>query len=185
VAISDHDDAELVRRARSGDKEAFALLVTRHRPTVLALTRRVLADLIGATDATSEATVTALMNLDRLRSPDRFGAWYVGIGLNVARRWLRQPATSRLGEEIADAGLGPEDRAEAAEAAHLVRRAVEQLAPGQRQAVLAFYFQGLSHIEPRASSASVPVPSRRGCTKRAALLHPNSHDTSRERKVHP
>jgi RNA polymerase sigma factor (sigma-70 family) len=147
VAISDHDDAELVRRARSGDKEAFALLVTRHRPTVLALTRRVLADPMGATDATSEATVTALMNLDRLRSPDRFGAWYVGIGLNIARRWLRQPATARLGEEIADAGLGPEDRAEAAEAARLVRRAVEQLAPGQRQAVLAFYFQGLSHTE--------------------------------------
>ncbi len=60
MAIGEHDDAELVRRARSGDKDAFALLVTRHRPTVLALTRRVLADPIGATDATSEATLAAL-----------------------------------------------------------------------------------------------------------------------------
>jgi RNA polymerase sigma factor (sigma-70 family) len=147
VPIGEQDDAELVRRARSGDKDAFALLVTRHRPTVLALTRRVLGDPIGATDATSEATLAALMNLERLRSPDRFGAWHVGIGLNIARRLRRRPAATGLGDEPADEGLGPEGRVEAAESARLVRRAVEQLPPGQREAVFAFYFQGLSHAE--------------------------------------
>ncbi len=71
----------------------------------------------------------------------------MGIGLNIARRWRRRPATTGLGDEPADEGLGPEGRVEAAESARLVRRAVEQLAPGQREAVFAFYFQGLSHAE--------------------------------------
>lgn len=82
--------------ARGGDREAFAELVTRHRATALALSGRLLgsADLAG--DAVQEATVVAMLGLDRLRSGDRFGAWLCGIALNVARRWLRELRTAPL-----------------------------------------------------------------------------------------
>ena len=69
-------DAELVAAARAGNMEAFACLADRHRGMVAALARRLLAtdDLVA--DVTQEATVGALVSLERLRSPGQFGAWY-------------------------------------------------------------------------------------------------------------
>jgi len=150
VVVADPDaqsDPELVRAAREGDKAAFAMLIGRHRPMVVALARRVLGDDVQAADATQEATVAALVGLHRLRSPERFGAWYAGIGLNVARRSLREAPAAPLLVEQRDHWPSPEEQAEAAEAARRVRRAVATLAPGQREAVLAFYWQGLTHAE--------------------------------------
>jgi bifunctional DNase/RNase len=52
-----------------------------------------------------------------------------------------------LPEEYPDVEPGPAEQAEAAEVAGRVREAVATLAPGQRAAVLAFYWQGLTHAE--------------------------------------
>ena len=145
--LASQSDAELVAAARSGNREAFACLADRHRGMVMALVRRLLAtdDLVA--DVTQEATLAALVGLGRLRSARQFGAWYAGIALNVARRWLREGSAWPLPAEHPDAEPGPAERAEAAEVARQVRAAVATLAPGQRAAVLAFYWQGLSHAE--------------------------------------
>ena len=79
-----------------------------------------------------------------------------GIALNVARRWLGEVATGPLPEAIIDTQqLDPADLAEAAEMAEAVRHAVSDLAPGQRDATLAFYWQGLTHAV-AASELGVP-----------------------------
>jgi RNA polymerase sigma factor (sigma-70 family) len=112
------------------------------------LSRRLLGDPILADDAVQEASLAALTGLEQLRSPERFGAWYAGIALNIARRWLRKGAiTGPLPDGLLDSLPGPEEQAEAAEMAERVRQAVEVLPEGQREAVLAFYWQGLSHAE--------------------------------------
>ena len=77
-------DADLVRRARGGDRDAFAALVQRHHATLVRCCRRMVGD--SALDAAQDAVVTALLSLDRLRDDDRFGAWLVGIGLNTCQR---------------------------------------------------------------------------------------------------
>ena len=82
-------DAVLVGRARDGDKAAFAALLDRHGGLLLALCRRTLGDAEPARDAAQEAMLQALLNLGRLRRPERFGPWLAGIGLNVCRTWLR------------------------------------------------------------------------------------------------
>ena len=145
---ADRSDTELVSSARQGDHGAFAALVERHRPMVVSLVRRLAGSDSFAADAAQESAIRALIGLDRLRSPERFGAWYAGIALNVARRWLREVATGPLPEEVVDSQqLGPAELAEAAEMAQAVRHAVSELAPGQRDATLAFYGQGLTHAE--------------------------------------
>jgi RNA polymerase sigma factor (sigma-70 family) len=140
-------DAELVAAARAGNKEAFACLVDRHRGMVETLARRLLGTDDPVADVTQEATVAALVSLGRLRSPRQFGAWYAGIALNVARRLLREVSAGPLPEEYPDLEPGPAEQAEAAELAGRVQEAVATLAPGQRAAVLAFYWQGLTHAE--------------------------------------
>ena len=147
-------DAELVAVARAGDMEAFACLVGRHRALVVAMARRLLGADDPVADVTQEATVTALVSLGRLRSPGQFGAWYAGITLNVARRLLRETPAGPLPlpcpEEHPDDRPGPAEQAEAADVTRRVREAVATLAPGQRAAVLAFYWQGLTHVESAA-----------------------------------
>jgi RNA polymerase sigma factor (sigma-70 family) len=169
-------DARLVEAAVGGDKDAFAALVTRHWATAVALAARVLGTADLARDAAQEAAVAALVGLDRLRAPARFGAWFCGITLNVARGWVRQlraerPATV-FGQapDPASAEPGPAERAELADLAATVRAAVAQLADGQRDAVLLFYLQGLTHREVAAELAiSVGAVKARLHQARAAL----------------
>lgn len=150
-------DIELVLSAQAGDKEAFALLLARHRPLLLALCRRALADPDLGEDAAQEAALTALLNLDRLRTADRFGPWLGGIGLNICRRLLREQARDgwsweavhggRQAHELPTSEPGPEALVEAADLAERTRDAIAILPPGQRAAVVLFYLSGLTHAE--------------------------------------
>jgi RNA polymerase sigma factor (sigma-70 family) len=143
------DDAALVAAARGGDRAAFAAVVERHYGVLLATCRRATGDADMAADAAQEAIVAALLGLGRLRSDDRFGAWLVGIGLNLCRRSLRERArwTRADGHEPAAPGPGPEEAAEAARIAERVRGAIAALPPGQRAAVALFHLGGLGHAE--------------------------------------
>jgi RNA polymerase sigma factor (sigma-70 family) len=165
-------DADLVGSALLGAREPFAELVRRHQATATALAARVLGSEDLARDAVQEAAVAAMTGLDRLRSPDRFGPWFCGITLNVARRWLRQlrsewpAARPDRGRD----GAGPDELAELADLAARVRAAIAGLADGQREAVLLFYLQGLSHREVAAElHISVGAVKARLHQARAAL----------------
>ena len=165
-------DADLVRAALRGAREPFAELVRRHQRTATALAARVLGSDDLARDAVQEAVVAAMTGLDRLRSPDRFGPWFCGIALNVSRRWLRQLRAERpdVGPDRAGDGAGPDELAELADLAARVRAAIAGLADGQREAVLLFYLQGLSHLEVAAElGVSVGAVKSRLHQARAAL----------------
>jgi RNA polymerase sigma factor (sigma-70 family) len=142
-------DADLVREALVGSPGALAELLTRHWGTAVFLAARVLQSTELARDAAQEAAIAAMTDLGRLRSPDRFGAWFCGIALNVARRWLRQlrPELPGLPPDQASPAPGPAEVAESAEVSARVRGAIAALPAGQRDAVRLFYLQGLSHVE--------------------------------------
>jgi RNA polymerase sigma factor (sigma-70 family) len=153
------DDAALVRRAREGDSGAFAALVARHRPMLVALCRRRLGDPGLAEDAAQEAVLQAMVGLDRLERPERFGAWLGGIGLNLCRRWRRDQAREEWSLAALTGGraapdpvpASPAEAAEQAEAARHLRRAVGRLPAGQRAAVVLFYLVGMAHREVAAA----------------------------------
>ena len=122
-------DGDLVAAARGGDRRAFAALVERHYGVLVATCRRATGDAELAADAAQEAVVTALVGLDRLREPERFGAWLIGIGLNLCRRALQERArwARADGVEPPAPGPGPHEAAEAAQIAERVHAAIAAL----------------------------------------------------------
>ena len=67
--------ADLVDRARSGDREAFAVLAGGAVDRLYAIARLVLRDADLAQDATQDALVRAWRDLPTLRDVERFDAW--------------------------------------------------------------------------------------------------------------
>jgi RNA polymerase sigma factor (sigma-70 family) len=151
-------DATLVLAARAGDRAAFAALVERHYPLLLASCRRALGAGGAAADVAQDAVLHALLGLERLRRPESFGPWLVGIGLNLSRRTIERRGRDALPlhaiPEPATNEPGPAERAEASHAAARVRAAIAALPDGQRDAVTLFYLAGLSGPEVAAHLAS-------------------------------
>jgi RNA polymerase sigma factor (sigma-70 family) len=165
-------DADLVRESLAGARESMGELVRRHWDTAVFLAARVLGSDDLARDAAQEAAIAAMTELARLRSPERFGSWFCGIALNVSRRWRRQlrAEVTSVAADVAAAEPGPADAAEAADLAARIRRAIEVLPSGQREAVWLFYLQGLSHREVSAElGVSVGAVKARLHQARAAL----------------
>ncbi len=152
MVASEIGDAELVAGALRGDRSAFATLIERHQAGVRLLVRRLLADPYEAEDVTQESILQAYLSLPRLRDPERFGSWLAGIAVNLAKMRIRRgrsPLETTGGRRIPVGFEGsgdptPQETLEAAELLEIVREAVAVLPPGERNAVLMYYVDGLS-----------------------------------------
>jgi RNA polymerase sigma-70 factor, ECF subfamily len=87
--------AELVERARQGDRDAFASLAASSVDRCYALAYRILRDPGRAEDATQQALLGAWRDIATLRDPDRFDAWLHRLVVNACyveardqRRWV-------------------------------------------------------------------------------------------------
>ena len=153
----DLGDAGLVQASRNGDREAFALLVGRHRPRVVDLARVMLGDVAEAEDVAQEATYQAFFELAMLREPTRFGAWLCGIAVNLAKMAVRRRRfVFSLGELTGGrylpglalpAANAPELAYEQTELREHVQAALNLLPPEMRAAVWFHYVEGLSYQE--------------------------------------
>jgi RNA polymerase sigma factor (sigma-70 family) len=176
-------EAAGVEAIRRGDRAAFAALIERHYPTLLACCRRMVRDSDLAREAAQEAVLRAMPGLDRLRDPERFGAWLVGIGLNVCRSFISSHRpdgpTFELLEPSALAG-DPAVATELAELSARVRAAIAELPPGQREAVALFYLAGLTHAEIADEVGSRPGAIKTRLHKARKTLRASLHDFREE-----
>jgi len=153
----DLSDAALVRSAQAGDRTAFGELFERHREILVAVCRRALEGSEVIEDVIQDTALAAMLGIGTLRNPERFGQWLAGIGLNTCRRWRRERwdlcwsweavAGGVIPDRWVDPRLDPAEIAAERELARQIRMAVEELPIGQRDAVLLFYFSGLTHRE--------------------------------------
>jgi RNA polymerase sigma factor (sigma-70 family) len=158
------DDRSLVERARAGDVSAFALLLARHRARLMRACAGVLGDSGTCADVAQDAALVVWLQLDRLKEPERFGAWLAGIGRVLSLRVRRERSAARveltrdgsLPEPAADERDGPVARLLARERSAELAAAIAALPPGQRDAVVLFHLADLPQAAVAARLGTAP-----------------------------
>jgi RNA polymerase sigma factor (sigma-70 family) len=159
-------DRAIVERVLAGDRDAFGILIGRHRNGAMRLAIRILRARADAEDVVQEALLHAFLDLAELREPDRFVAWLLGIVVNLAKGRLRLrrevPVEDWSGGRAIDgfvwmdAEPTPDMRQEARELHDVVWRALAGLPAEQQESVQLHYVDGLRMWE---IAALVGVPA--------------------------
>jgi RNA polymerase sigma-70 factor (ECF subfamily) len=149
------EDAELVRRARSGDREAFGLLVRRHQEVAFRTAYVVCRNAAEAEDATQEAFVKAYRALWRFRPGAPWRPWLLRIVANEARN--RRRAEGRRAHLAAQAAAAlPADPGLPDYTAAELTAALDRLEEPHREVVLLRHVLELSELETAAALGCRP-----------------------------
>ncbi|RUM94791.1 MAG: RNA polymerase sigma factor RpoE [Thiothrix sp.] len=84
----EYTDAELVKRVKSGDSEAFNLLVLKYQNKIIHLVSRYVKDTHAAQDVAQEAFIKAYRGLARFRGESAFYTWLYRIAINTAKNYI-------------------------------------------------------------------------------------------------
>ncbi len=148
--------ADLVDRARSGDREAFAVLAGGAVDRLYAIARLVLRDADLAQDATQDALVRAWRDLPTLRDVERFDAWLHRLVVRSCadigrhrRRWRTE--ITILPNEPAEP-----DRAGALADRDQLERGLRRLTTAQQTVLVLHFYLDLAPQE-LAEALDIPV----------------------------
>ena len=152
------EELALICRARTGDQDAFGVLVRLHQRQVYSLALRMLRDPEEASEATQEVFLAAWQGLRNFRAEARFSTWLYRIAyrhcLKVAESRRRDAATRAELADEASRAQRPESvmttaRADDAEARvrEAVRAEIALLPPKYRAALILRHIQELSYEE--------------------------------------
>ncbi len=163
------DEAELARRARGGDRQAFAQLYDRHVDAVYRYAfYRVRTD-AEANDVTSEVFHRALLAMPRYEPRRPFLAFLYTIARNVvvdrARRARPQAPFEDAIAHPSDAP-GPEENAIRLDEARRLRAAIVRLTPLQQEIVILRFLEERT-TEEVAQLVGKPASTIRGIQMRA------------------
>jgi RNA polymerase sigma-70 factor (ECF subfamily) len=150
-------DVELMLRVKHGDREAFSLLVQRHRKPLINFIYRFTVDPGESEDLAHEAFIKVFRSASRYEPRAAFSTWLYRIATNLALNYLRdhrpQLATSldrgseeedRSRTELRDKVTLVEDQLLAQERVEQIRQALAALPENQRLAVVLTKYQELS-----------------------------------------
>jgi len=149
-------DRELAERHRYGDVDAFDEVYERFESMVYNLALRMGGDEAEAADCAQETFLRVYRHLGGFRGKSNLKTWVFRIALNCCRSRYRKRATRQKymdssGDEVidrvADEARNPEQRAAAAELSLQVQRALAEVAPVYREAVILRDLQGLTYDE--------------------------------------
>lgn len=139
------DDAGLLRRSAAGDADAFETFMLAHRDAVWRLLRALLGETADAEDAFQEAFVAAWRSAHAFRGDADARAWILTIARHAAARLRRRRAGEPGRFESLDvlarrAGWGgadaPDLRVERIDDAERLHRALDTLAPDDREVIV-------------------------------------------------
>ena len=175
----DPTDDELLRAHVGGDRDAFALLVTRHRDRLWAIALRVMRNPEDAADALQDAYISAFRRAASFRGDAQVTTWLHRVVVNACLdrlRRIRSRAAEPLPEDpdrAAEFGIvDPVDPLEAEEQRTEVTRALAQLNADQRAALVLVDMEGYSVKEAARILGCAPGTVKSRCARGRARLVP-------------
>jgi RNA polymerase sigma-70 factor (ECF subfamily) len=151
-------DEELMARVAEGDSDALAQLFQRYAGAVYSLGYRMLNDREGAEELLNEAFVRVWRqapSFDARRG--KFSTWLMSVARNLGIDQLRSrrarpqrsdPFTPEDPElDLIDERMNVERHVWQGERRRLIRQALRELPPAQREALELAYFEGLTQSE--------------------------------------
>jgi RNA polymerase sigma-70 factor (ECF subfamily) len=173
-------DRSLVRRAQSGERSAFNVLVRKYRHRIMNLSMRYTRNRADAEDAVQETFIKAYWGLKHFRGDAAFSSWLHRIAVNSAKSVLllraRDASVFRSdtgdNDEMNETSVAPkeldtpEELALTDEIRDAVTAAIESLGEEQRHAIVLREIHGLSYSQV-ASTMSCPVGTVRSRVFRA------------------
>jgi len=156
VTVTNTTDAELVAACLAGRREAFDVIVERHRRHVYQLCYRFVGNHEDASDLAQDVFVRAYRGLRTFKSRSSLGTWLYRIGVNVClnRVSVKAPKPESLDALIAvsDQRVASNDESAADallrdERAGKVRAAIAKLPKKQRATLVLRAYHDLPHEE--------------------------------------
>ena len=136
-------DKVYVQRCCDGHPEDFRELVYRYQGLLSSYLAGRLRDRSQVEDAAQESFVRAFTSLKKLRKPESFCSWLIGIAGRVAQEQFRDSKRRRQDPEIASSliadGADSHDHED-----ETLDEAIATLPETYRQVILLRYFEGLS-----------------------------------------
>ncbi|HYE85499.1 MAG TPA: RNA polymerase sigma factor [Vicinamibacterales bacterium] len=150
--LTELDDAELVKAAAAGQREAFDVIVERHRRIVYQVCYRFVNNHEDASDLAQDAFVRAWKGLKNFKGQSALSTWLYRIAVNVSlnRVAVRTAVTEPIesGEQFEDARIESPPRAMMREErAAAVRKAIAALPDKQRATLILRTYHDMSHQE--------------------------------------
>jgi RNA polymerase sigma-70 factor (ECF subfamily) len=147
--LADLDDAGLVAECLAGRRDAFDVIVERHRRTVYHVCYRFVNNHEDASDLSQEVFVRGWRGLRNFKGQSALSTWLYRIAVNVCLNKVsaKKPATEPLGTDrfedtrTEDPALG----LMRGERALAVRRAIAALPAKQRAALILRTYHDMSH----------------------------------------
>jgi RNA polymerase sigma-70 factor (ECF subfamily) len=137
----------LVVRARSGDRDAFELLVRANYQRLYAVARRMVSAAADAEDATQEAFLRGWREIGKLRDPDLYDAWQLRLLIHACYdllRGRRRRSMTMTVRAIPDAVLEPDDTFLERER---LTKAFGRLSPDHRAVVVLHFYRDMPPAE--------------------------------------
>lgn len=134
-------DKEYVERCRDGHPEDFRELVDRYQRPLFSYLNGKVRGSSDAEEAVQESFVRAFLSLKKLRKPESFYSWLLGIAGRVAKEQFRSLAHQARDREAAEALLA--DVNDSVED-YPLEEVIAALPELYRQVILLRYYEGLS-----------------------------------------
>jgi RNA polymerase sigma-70 factor (ECF subfamily) len=138
-------DEGLIKRVAQGDEVSFTRLVKQYQNRVLSTIYRYVQDASATQDLAQEVFIKVWQKAGTFKGKSSFSTWLYRIVVNHCLNYRVKRKRHRiepLDESMPDHRSRVKERFEAVQTALQVRKAVDELAPRQRIALILFKFEG-------------------------------------------
>tara|TARA_Y100000768_G_C23787356_1_gene590938 strand:+ start:228 stop:836 length:609 start_codon:yes stop_codon:yes gene_type:complete len=160
-------DLELVKRAKSGDYQAFDLLVLKYQSRLISTAFKFVKDVQIAEDIVQDSFIKAFKALESFREDSSFYTWIYRITVNTSKNFLvsKKRKSELLNSDLSEEAsyeiepieiYSPEDLLQAAQLKKVITETIGQLGEDTRTALTLRELDGLSY-EQIADVVNCPV----------------------------